>query len=284
MPILLYRVQCPAAEAEGLDPGYYSQHQCGEATEPGRSYRRWRLGLEEAASLLHGNRQMLPHTYGGCTIQLHVWIPGVLACRYKLDTLLFCNWPLDHTLVFLGLQLTFIRDCFLIIRNMKSKNNSIYNFSKGRKATTIFNSLVRQLICIIRKCVFIIDKRLKLLINCPNWIDSFFVDWLLIGLLFIIYISATCDAFYIIKYSACNSYFLTTIHQQIHIRSAHACTLNFAKQNVNMVHTYHSHLSYHTSVTQCSIRHAYIFVHALLNSIHNNYVIDSCISGPQCGL
>lgn len=27
MHVFLYRVQCPAAEVEGFDPGYYSQYQ-----------------------------------------------------------------------------------------------------------------------------------------------------------------------------------------------------------------------------------------------------------------
>lgn len=80
MHVFLYRVKCPAAEAEGLNSGYHPQHQCREAAQPGRSYQSWCLGLEEAASLLHGTRQMLLHTYGGCTIHLYIWIPGVFAC------------------------------------------------------------------------------------------------------------------------------------------------------------------------------------------------------------
>ena len=31
MCFFLCRVQCAAAEAKGPDPGYYTQHQCGEA-------------------------------------------------------------------------------------------------------------------------------------------------------------------------------------------------------------------------------------------------------------
>lgn len=72
------RVWRPAAEAEGPHPGRHPQHQRGEAAPPGRSHRRRRLGLEEAAPLLHASGQMLRHTHGRCAVQLHVRIPGVL--------------------------------------------------------------------------------------------------------------------------------------------------------------------------------------------------------------
>lgn len=71
------RVWRPAAEAEGPDPGRHPQHRRGEAAPPGWSRRRRRLGLEEAAALLHAGRQMLRHTHGGRAVQLHVRIPGV---------------------------------------------------------------------------------------------------------------------------------------------------------------------------------------------------------------
>lgn len=77
------RVWRPAAEAEGPHPGRHPQHQRGEAAPPGRSRRRRRLGLEEAAPLLHASRQMLRHTHGRCAVQLHVRVPGVCVrvCR-----------------------------------------------------------------------------------------------------------------------------------------------------------------------------------------------------------
>lgn len=74
------RVRRPPAETEGPDPRCHPQHRCGEAAPTGRSQQHGRLGLEEAAPLLHEGRQMLRHTYGGRTIQLHVRIPGVSGC------------------------------------------------------------------------------------------------------------------------------------------------------------------------------------------------------------
>lgn len=71
------RIWRPAAEAEGPDPGRHPQHQRGEAAPPGRSDRRRRLGLEEAAPLLPASGQMLHRTHGGCAVQLHVRVPGV---------------------------------------------------------------------------------------------------------------------------------------------------------------------------------------------------------------
>lgn len=77
--LFLNRVWRPAAEAEGPHPGRHPQHRRGEAAAPGRSRRRRRLGLEEAAPLLHASGPVLRHTHGGRAVQLHVRVPGVLS-------------------------------------------------------------------------------------------------------------------------------------------------------------------------------------------------------------
>lgn len=98
MHILMFRVQYPAAEAESFDLRYHSQHQRGEAAQPGRRHQYWRLGLEEAAPLLHGNRQKLPHTHGGRTVQLYLWVPGGTKANISMSTTnkLHVNWKWSH--------------------------------------------------------------------------------------------------------------------------------------------------------------------------------------------